>query len=371
MSADERAALLRAFDSNWIAPLGPEVDAFERELAAKVGVEDAAALSSGTAALHLALVMLDVGPGDEVWTATMTFAATANAIRYVGATPLFIDSERSTWNMDPALLSEALNDAAAKGRLPKAIIAVDLYGRCADYKGVLDACDRYDIPVIEDAAEALGAEYRGKAAGSFGRIGAFSFNGNKIITTSGGGALVSDDATLVARARYLASQARRPVPHYEHDDLGYNYRLSNLLAALGRAQLRRLDGFVERRREINRRYREELGGLAGIEVVDDRREHHRSTCWLTCVLVDPNVLGVEPTHICTHLESLNIEARPVWKPMHLQPLYRGCRVLGGSVATDLYERGLCLPSGSSLSRADQTRVIDGFTGALAQPKVSD
>ncbi len=241
MSAAEREALLRAFDSNWIAPLGPEVDAFERELAERVGVADAAALSSGTAALHLALVLLDVGAGDEVWTSTLTFAATANAIRYVGATPVFIDSERESWNMDPDLLSEALRKAAATGSLPKAVIVVDLYGQCADYERILAACNEYEVPVVEDAAEALGATYRGSPAGSFGVMSTLSFNGNKIITTSGGGALLADDPELVARARNLASQARRPTPHYEHEEIGYNYRLSNLLAALGRAQLGRLD----------------------------------------------------------------------------------------------------------------------------------
>ncbi|MGB5161624.1 MAG: aminotransferase class I/II-fold pyridoxal phosphate-dependent enzyme, partial [Thermoanaerobaculia bacterium] len=222
MSPQERDALLAAFDSNWIAPLGPEVDAFERELADRIGVQEAAALSSGTAALHLALILLEVEPGDEVWTATLTFAATANAIRYLGATPVFIDSERESWNMDPALLREALRDASKRGALPKALIVVDLYGQCANYDAILNACREYGVSVIEDAAEALGATYHGKPAGSFGSIGVLSFNGNKIITTSGGGALVSDDAARVERARHLASQARQPVVHYEHEELGYN-----------------------------------------------------------------------------------------------------------------------------------------------------
>jgi dTDP-4-amino-4,6-dideoxygalactose transaminase len=359
MSDAERASLLAAFDSNWIAPLGPEVDAFERELAACVGVQDAAALSSGTAALHLALVLLEVGSGDEVWTSTLTFAATANAIRYVGATPVFIDSERESWNMDPALLEEALHEAARHDRLPQAIIVVDLYGQCADYDAILNACAAHGVPVIEDAAEALGATYQDKAAASFGRVGALSFNGNKIITTSGGGALVSDDPDLMTRARYLASQARQPTPHYEHTELGYNYRLSNLLAAVGRAQLARLDGFIERRREINQRYREALGGLDGVSFPSERLGSH-STCWLTCMLLDDTRLGVGPDEVRQHLETHNIEARPVWKPMHLQPLYRGCRVIGGTVAKDLFHRGLCLPSGSNLSDADQRRVIQKF-----------
>jgi dTDP-4-amino-4,6-dideoxygalactose transaminase len=362
MSPAERAALLAAFDSNWIAPLGPEVDAFEADLAARVRVRGAAALSSGTAALHLALVLLEVGPGDEVWTSTMTFAATANAVRYVGATPVFVDSERTSWNMDPALLAEALKDAAKSGTLPKAIIVVDLYGRCADYDAILATCERHGVPVIEDAAEALGADYQGKPAGSFGRIGVLSFNGNKIITTSGGGALLSDDTALVSRARYLASQARQPVPHYEHQEVGYNYRLSNLLAALGRAQLARLDDFVERRRSINRRYRAALEGLGGVELPAEP-DGSRSSCWLSCVLLNRDRLGVGPEQIRIALEDANIEARPVWKPMHLQPIYRDCRVLGGRVAEDLFTRGLCLPSGSSLDDDDQRRVIDAFVAA--------
>ena len=367
MSASEREALLAAFDSNWIAPLGPEVDAFERDLAARVGVQDAAALNSGTAALHLALVLLEVGPGDEVWTATLTFASTANAIRYVGATPVFIDSERESWNMDPALLREALGEASTRGGLPKAVIVVDLYGQCADYDPILGACQEYGVPVIEDAAEALGATYDGKPAGSFGTMSVLSFNGNKIMTTSGGGALVSDETALVQRARHLASQARQPVPHYEHEEVGYNYRLSNLLAAVGRAQLARLDRFIERRREINRTYRAALGGIDGISFLSEAPGAH-STCWLTCVLLDEASLGVGPEQIREHLEAHNIEARPVWKPMHLQPVHRDCRVVGGAVAEDLFLRGLCLPSGSTLSTEGQQRVLDAF---LATPNLGN
>jgi len=361
MSAREREALLAAFDSNWIAPLGPEVDAFERELARRAGVSAAAALNSGTAALHLALVLLEVGAGDEVWTATMTFASTANAIRYVGATPVFIDSERESWNMDPARLRQALHDAAKRGALPKALIPVDLYGQCADYDAILSACHEHGVPVIEDAAEALGATYQGRAAGSFGAIGVFSFNGNKIITTSGGGALVSNDEALVERARHLASQARQPVAHYEHEEVGYNYRLSNLLAALGRAQLGRLDALIERRREINQTYRRALKEIDGISFLSEATGH-RSTCWLTCMLLDDTRVGVGPEQVRVHLEAQNIEARPVWKPMHLQPVYRDCRVIGGTVAEGLFRHGLCLPSGSALSAEGQQRVIDAFLG---------
>lgn len=359
MSDQERTSLMAAFDSNWIAPLGPEVDGFERDIAVRTGVSAAAALSSGTAALHLALILSEVGTGDEVWTSTLTFAATANAIRYVGATPVFIDSERASWNMDPELLREALRDAAARSALPKAIVVVDLYGQCADYDAILGTCQEYGVPVIEDAAEALGATYRDRPAGSFGSIGVLSFNGNKIITTSGGGALLSDDEDLVGRARHLASQARAPAAHYEHEEVGYNYRLSNLLAAIGRAQLARLDTLVKRRREINQAYRAALRGLDGIAFLPEAPSG-QSTCWLTCVLLDEASLGVGPEQVRKHLETHNIESRPVWKPMHLQPVYRDCRVVGGAVAEDLFARGLCLPSGSSLSVEMQARVIDAF-----------
>jgi dTDP-4-amino-4,6-dideoxygalactose transaminase len=302
---------------------------------------------------------LDVSRGDEVWTSTLTFAATANAIRYVGATPVFIDSERASWNMDPALLGEALDDAAARASLPKAVIAVDLYGQCASYDEILAACEKHGVQVIEDAAEALGATYRGRPAGSFGTIGVLSFNGNKIITTSGGGALLSRDTSLVERARHLASQARLPVTHYEHEEVGYNYRLSNLLAALGRAQLARLDELVDKRRKINRTYQAALRTLGGVELMPEA-PGCRSTRWLTCLLLDEERLGVGPATVCEHLEDQNIEARPVWKPMHLQRSFRGCRVTGGTVAEDLFSRGLCLPSGSSLSESAQQRVIEAF-----------
>jgi len=258
-----------------------------------------------------------------------------------------------------AALAQALRDAAAKGALPKAVVVVDLYGHCADYARICAACEEYGVPVIEDAAEALGATFRGKAAGSFGVMGALSFNGNKIMTTSGGGALLADDALLVARARHLASQARQPAAHYEHAEVGYNYRLSNLLAAIGRAQLARLDHLIERRREVNRRYREALGSIDGIGFLPEDSES-RSNCWLSCILVDEEKLGVGPEQIRVQLEQKNIEARPVWKPMHLQPLYRECRAIGGAVAADLFRRGLCLPSGSSLITETQRSVIDAL-----------
>ena len=359
MGEAERRLLMEAFDSNWISTVGPQVNAFEAEFAALLGAGHAAALSSGTAGLHLALVLLGVGPGDEVLCSDLTFAASANAVVYQGAVPTFIDSERATWNMDTALLAEELEDRARRGRLPKAVIAVDLYGQCADYDRILEACARFEVPVIEDAAEALGAEYRGRPAGSFGAMSVFSFNGNKIITTSGGGMLVSERQDWISRARSLASQARDPVPHYEHSAIGYNYRLSNLLAAVGRAQLARLSEFVTRRRAINATYRAALADLDGIDFMPEA-PYGRSTCWLTCLTVDPARFGATAEQIRVHMESHQIEARNVWKPMHLQPVFRTHPIRGGTVSDDLFARGLCLPSGSSLSEPDLDRVVAAF-----------
>lgn len=366
VGADERRLLLEAFDSNWIAPLGPHVDAFEREIAQYVGVGHAVALSSGTAALHLALHVLGVGPGDSVVTSTLTFAATAFAVRYVGAEPVFVDSERRSWNMDPALLEEELREAAARGRPPKAVVVVDLYGQCADYSAIRKTCAQYGIPLVEDAAEALGATHEGSAAGSLGALGAFSFNGNKIITTSGGGMLVSNEARYVEAARSLATQARDPAPHYQHSRIGYNYRMSNLLAAIGRAQLGVLDARIARRRAINAAYRELLGELPGIEFLPEA-PWGRSNCWLTCVLVEPAQAGTDRETIRLALEAQDIEARPVWKPMHRQPVFAGCRVRGGSVADDLFERGLCLPSGSAMTDAEVHRVASIVRAAWRKP----
>jgi dTDP-4-amino-4,6-dideoxygalactose transaminase len=354
MGEDERKLLLDAFDSNWIAPLGPHVDGFERELAAKVGVSHAAALSSGTGAIHLALRILGVGRGDEVIASSLTFSATVNPIVYEGATPVFIDSERVTWNLDPGLREEELAACAKRGKLPKAVIAVDLYGQCADYERIVAACARYDVPLLEDAAEALGATYRGRHAGSFGAMGVFSFNGNKIITTSGGGMLVSERRDWIEKARHLATQARDPAPHYQHSAIGFNYRMSNLLAAVGRGQLRVLDARVARRREVNAAYRRLLGGLPGLEFMPESRDG-RMNAWLTCVTIDPARFGATREDVRKRLEALEIEARPVWKPMHLQPVFSGCRFRGGAVAAELFERGLCLPSGSSLTDA---QVVD-------------
>jgi dTDP-4-amino-4,6-dideoxygalactose transaminase len=365
MGAEERALLLDAFDSNWIAPLGPHVDAFERELAETLTDDGsgeavhAVALSSGTAALHLALILLGVREGDEVVTSDLTFSATANAITYAGARPVFIDSELSSWNMDPGLLAEELDAAARAGRLPKAVIVVDLYGQCADYDPLLAACARHGVPVIEDAAEALGATYRGRPAGTFGALSAFSFNGNKIITTSGGGMLASRNGEWIDRARFLSTQARDAAPHYQHSQIGYNYRLSNLLAAVGRGQLRALRSRVEARRANNAFYRRALADVPGVSFMPVAA-YGEATCWLTCILVDEEAFGAGREAIRLALGDLDIEARPVWKPMHLQPVFSACRVRGGAVAAELFRSGLCLPSGSSLTGADRERVVEGI-----------
>jgi dTDP-4-amino-4,6-dideoxygalactose transaminase len=359
---DERELLLDAFDSNWIAPLGPHVDEFEREMCQSTGAAHAAALSSGTAALHLALVLAGVSPGDEVLCSTFTFSASANAVKYCGGTPVFVDSETTTWNLDPDLLEEALSEGVRREKLPRAVIAVDLYGQCCQFERIEDICANFGVTLIEDAAEALGASYRGKMAGTFGRMAVLSFNGNKIITTSGGGMLVSDDRTLIERARYLATQAREPFVHYEHTTVGYNYRLSNLLAAVGRGQLKTLTHRVARRREIFARYEEGLQELPGFGFMPEHPDG-RSNRWLTCITVDPDLAKTNPEAIRHALEVENIEARPLWKPMHQQPVFTGCRIYGGEVSSRLFATGLCLPSGSQMTDDQQDRVISIIRGA--------
>jgi dTDP-4-amino-4,6-dideoxygalactose transaminase len=353
--AEERELLLDAFDSNWLAPLGPHVDLFERELAARVGLEHAAALSSGTAALHLGLLLAGVKAGDDVLVPSLTFVATANAVRYVGARPVFVDSDPASWNVDASLLADEIRARVRRGHPPAAVVSVDLLGGCPDYDVIEAVCEECEVPLVEDAAEALGATYRGRPAGSFGTCAVFSFNGNKIVTTSGGGMLVSRSEDLVARARFLASQAREPYAHHEHEQLGYNYRLSNLLAALGRGQLRGLDERIARRRAINQRYREAFESVDGISMMP-AGEGVEPNYWLTCVLIDPSRTGSSREDVRVALESLDIEARPVWKPLHLQPLYRDAESVGGRVAERIFEHGLCLPSGSALSLADQERI---------------
>ena len=356
LGTDELELVKDAFASNWIAPLGPHVDAFEQEFARYLGVAHAAALSSGTAAIHLALQLLDVGPGDTVICPTLTFCASANPITYQGAKPVFIDADAETWNLDPDLLREELQERARRGRLPKAVISVDLYGQCADYDRILDVCAQYEVPLIEDAAEALGASYQGQKAGRFGKCGVFSFNGNKIITTSGGGMLVSDDARLIERARFLATQARDAAPHYQHSVIGNNYRMSNVLAAIGRGQLRVLPDRVAARRRIFDAYRTALADLPGITFMP-WASYGEPNGWLTCIMVDPDEFGASRHDLHRAFETANIEARPIWKPLHLQPVFAGCAYRGGTIAADLFERGLCLPSGSAMTPDDLNRVI--------------
>jgi pyridoxal phosphate-dependent aminotransferase EpsN len=356
MSGCEQQLVAEAFASNWIAPTGPHVDAFEREFAADVGSRCAVALVSGTAALHLALQLSGVEQGDEVLVSTLTFSASVNAIRYLGGIPVFIDSERRSWNMDPELLRKALLQRARWNRLPRAVLVVHLFGQSADLDPIMSLCQEYGLALVEDAAEALGATYKGKAPGTFGRAGVFSFNGNKIITTSGGGMLVTDDELLAAHARKLSTQARDLATHYEHSEIGYNYRLSNVLAAIGRGQLRSLEDRVLARRGNCAFYRRALGKQPGIALMPEA-PWGRHTRWLTTLTIDPHEFGVSAEAVRLALEAENIEARPIWKPMHLQPVFRGFESVGGSVAEDLFQHGLCLPSGSSLTADDLQRVV--------------
>jgi dTDP-4-amino-4,6-dideoxygalactose transaminase len=366
VGAVEREMLLKAFDSNWIAPTGPDLDLFEREVAQRTGVPHAVALSSGTAALHLALLLSGVGEGDEVVVPSLTFVATAAAVTYLGAQPIFVDCSTSSWNLDPGLVEEVLAKGAAAGRRPAAVVTVDLYGDAADYAELEQICERFEVPLIEDSAEALGATYRGRAAGSFGVAGVFSFNGNKIITTSGGGMLVTNSPELATLARTLASQAREPLPHYEHSTVGYNYRLSNLLAALGRAQLRGLDGRIERRKRINEDYRAGLAEAPGISFMPHTAEGSPNY-WLTCILIDPSEAGTDRERVRLALEAEDVESRPTWKPLHLQPAFSGSTLVGAGHCTRVFDEGLCLPSGSGLSSSDQTRVIEVLHTQLRGP----
>ncbi|AFE08670.1 DegT/DnrJ/EryC1/StrS aminotransferase [Corallococcus coralloides DSM 2259] len=357
MGTLERGYVDDAFASNWIAPLGPHVDAFQEEFARCVGTPHALALSSGTAALHLALQLVGVGPGDDVLVSTLTFSASVNPIRYLGACPVFIDSERTSWNMDPALLEEELAMRARLGRLPRAVVVVHLYGQSADLDPLMAACDRYGVPVVEDAAEALGSTYKGRTPGTVGRVGIYSFNGNKILTTSGGGMLVSADGELVQHALKLATQARDTAPHYQHSEVGYNYRMSNVLAAIGRGQLHVLEDRVAARRANHAFYAEAFRDLPGIQFMPEA-PWGRHTRWLTTLTIDPEAFGADREAVRVALERENIEARPVWKPMHLQPVFANFERRRGSVAEDLFRHGLCLPSGSNLTRQELERVVE-------------
>lgn len=350
----EEAALVRAIRSGWVAPLGPEVDAFESELAAYSGRGHGVALSSGTAALHLGLIVLGVRPGDVVLTSTMTFAATANAITYAGAEPVFIDCDE-TGNMSPELLADAVEALGGQEEHIGAIVPVDLLGKVADHDAIAEVAADAGVPVLSDAAESLGASRNGRPAGGYGAAAVVSFNGNKVMTTSGGGALLTDDEAMAARVRYLATQARQPVVHYEHTEIGFNYRMSNLLAALGRAQLARLDSMIERRRVLRQRYREVFADVPGVTMFGDPSEE--DNCWLTSILIDPAEAGFSTDGLRAHLAGADIEARPLWKPMHLQPVFAGARSYIDGTSEELFRTGLSLPSGSVLTDEQIDRVI--------------
>ena len=344
-----------AFDTNWVAPVGPHLDAFEQEFSQVVGAKYSAALSSGTAALHLALKLAGVTAGDEVFCSTFTFIASVSPITYLGAKPVFIDSDRTSWNMDPNLLATTLAQKDRIGKLPKAVVLVHLYGQSADIEPILQECDRYGVPLIEDAAEALGATYKNTSPGTWGRAGIFSFNGNKIITTSGGGMLVSGDRELISQAKFLATQARDPQPHYEHTEIGFNYRLSNVSAGIGRGQLIVLKERVAARRRNFAFYQETLGDLPGIEFMPEA-DFGTSTRWLSCLTFDPDVGGIDREQVRLKLLEQQIESRPVWKPMHLQPVFSNCECANNGIAEDLFHKGLCLPSGSNLTDEELQRV---------------
>ena len=362
MGGAEQSYVAQAFTSNWLSTVGANIDTFELEFEARVGLP-AVALGSGTAAMHLGLRLLGVGEGDEVFCPTLTFVASANPARYLGGRCVFLDSDRATWNLDPQLLAEALAERARHNRLPRTLIVVHLYGQCADMGPILEVCNRYEVPVLEDAAEALGALYKGKPAGTFGQVAAFSFNGNKIITTTGGGMLASHNTAWVEKARFWSTQARDPALWYEHSELGYNYRMSNVLAGIGRGQLEVLDLRVQQRRAIAFRYRDAFADLPGNSLMP-QAPYGLHTNWLSCFLIEEKQFGCSRDGLIRVLDAANIESRPVWKPMHLQPLYAGCARYGGEVAEDLFHRGICLPSSSSLSLEDQLYVINQVRAAV-------
>ncbi|WP_438319193.1 aminotransferase class I/II-fold pyridoxal phosphate-dependent enzyme [Sporosarcina sp. FA9] len=360
MSGNEQKYICEAFETNWIAPLGPNVDEFEKEFATYVGTEGAASLSSGTAAIHLALELIGIGRGDIVFCSTLTFVASANPILYLGAEPIFIDSEEETWNMSPIALTRALEEAQANGKLPKAVIVVNLYGQSAKFDELLEICNEFGVPIVEDAAESLGSLYKGKQSGTLGHFGIYSFNGNKIITTSGGGMLVSNDLNALDRSRFLSAQARDLASHYQHSTIGYNYRMSNILAGVGRAQLQVLNERVKARRQVFDRYAEALGSITGVHFMPELQGTF-SNRWLTALTLDPKVIQITPFDLIKKLELENIEARPVWKPLHLQPLFEACKFYPHEerviVSEKLFAEGLCLPSGSNLTIQQQDRII--------------
>jgi dTDP-4-amino-4,6-dideoxygalactose transaminase len=367
LGEEETVFVEEAFRTNWIAPLGPHVDAFEREVSAYAGMAHGAAMSSGTAAIHLGLLVLGVKPGDTVFCSSLTFVGSCNPILYCGAQPVFIDSEPQSWNMSPQALEQAFEAARRTGRMPRCVIVVNLYGQSADMDALVPICERYGVPILEDAAESLGASYKGRKSGSFGRVSVFSFNGNKIITTSGGGMLVADDPALIVRARKLSTQAREPAPHYEHTEIGFNYRMSNVLAGIGRGQLKVLDQRVAQRRRVFETYRAALADLPQVRWMPEPDGMH-STRWLTCFTLDGADAAEHCRRVMRSLERHSIEARPVWKPMHLQPLFKGApyfpHVPGEDVSASLFLSGICLPSGSNLTDAQLGSVIDNLRRAL-------
>ncbi len=361
MGGEEERFVHEAFVSNWLSTVGPNINAFEAEFSKRIGLP-AVALGSGTAAIHLSLRLLGVGPGDEVFVSTLTFVASVNPIRWQGAKPVLVDSDRATWNMDPQRLADALKARAAQNRLPKAVEVVHLYGQSADMDAILEVCGRYGVPVIEDAAESMGTVYKGKPSGSMGTIGAFSFNGNKIMTTTGGGMLVAQKQEWVDKARFWSTQARDPRVEYHHTEMGYNYRLSNVLAGIGRGQLLVLDERVRRRREIAFTYRDAFAEVPGLELMP-QAPYGLHTNWLSVFLVDEAKLGISRDDLIKLLDAANVESRPVWKPMHLQPLYADAECIGGEVSKDLYERGICLPSSTSMPAEEQAYVIETIKAA--------
>ncbi|MEM9953282.1 MAG: aminotransferase class I/II-fold pyridoxal phosphate-dependent enzyme [Chloroflexota bacterium] len=363
MSGKEFELVQQVFEGNWIAPIGPMLDRFERDFCAYTGTKYALALSSGTAAIHLALIAADVGTGDEVFVSTLTFIGSVNPILYCGAIPVFIDSDPLSWTMDVNLLEEALHKRNLENRLPKALIVVHLYGQSADMARINTICEQYGVTVIEDAAESLGSRYHDKHPGTLSKFGIFSFNGNKIITTSGGGMLVSDDGELIQFARKLATQSREAVPHYEHKIIGYNYRMSNVVAAIGVGQLSVIEDRVQRKREIYKIYQQHLAHIQGITLPDEMN-YGKHSRWLSVMLIDADITGITREEIRLVLETNNIESRPMWKPMHQQSFLKDYEVIGGSVSDKLFEQGLCLPSGTALSNQQFDMIINIITSSV-------
>lgn len=360
MGGKEQEFVKSAFDTNWIAPLGPNVDGFENDLETYAGVDHAAVLTSGTAAIHLALIILGIQQGDEVLVSSFTFSGSINPIVYQGAVPIMIDSESDTWNIDPNALEEAIKDRVTKGKIPKALILVHLYGMPAKLDEITSICKQYGIPIIEDAAEALGSSYKGRKLGSFGDLSVFSFNGNKIITTSGGGALLSNNKEWIDKSRFLATQARDPGVHYQHSEIGYNYRMSNIVAGIGRGQMMVLDKWVEKRRKVNSFYREILDPIEGIEVLCEPNDDYFSNHWLTAINIDSKKAGINREEILKTLSVENIECRPLWKPMHQQPVFKDYPYFGSGLSENLFQNGLCLPSSSNLTEMELVRIKEGL-----------